>query len=152
MPVNLKELMRKWASNMGTGYKGNADHYHSISENLPAMKEKYSYKDGYFGEKGKSKKNNKVRNIKSDDPLKTAREFYDTLAHGGKESPIFESDGTKNGMKTVLADGSVVTWRNVSHSDGSPAVDINIEYSSDSSGIKQQKIHFVKGSGNHDNN
>ena len=40
---------------MGTGYKGNADHYHSISENLPTMKEKYAYNDGYFGEKGQGR-------------------------------------------------------------------------------------------------
>ena len=50
-------------------------------------------------------------------------------------------------MKTTLSDGSVITWRNISHSDGSPAVDINVERSSDSDGIKQQKIHFVKGRG-----
>ena len=133
---------------MGTGYKGNADHYHSISENLPVMKEKYSYNNGYFGENGQSKKNNKVRNIFSDAPSATAQKFYDTLAYGGKEEPTYNSKtGKQNGMKTTLSDGSVITWRNISHSDGSPAVDINVERSSDSDGIKQQKIHFVKGRG-----
>jgi hypothetical protein len=131
---------------MGSGYKGNTDHYHSISENLPPMKEKYFYKDGYFGNKGNNSKNNKVRHIESCDPSKTAKEFYDTLTHGGKEEPIYDKKtGEKIGKKTTLADGSVVAWRKVSSSDGSPAVDINIEYSSDSGGIKQQKIHFVKG-------
>lgn len=148
MQVSLKELMKRMVSDLGTGYKGNADHYHSISENLPTMKEKYAYNDGYFGEKGQSKKNNKVRNIKSDDPSATAREFYDTIAYGGKETPTYDSKtGQQNGFKTTLSDGSVITWRNVSHSDGSPAVDINIERSSDGGGIKTQKIHFVKGSG-----
>lgn len=133
---------------MGTGYKGNADHYHSISENLPVMKEKYSYNNGYFGENGQSKKNNKVRNIFSDAPSATAQKFYDTLAYGGKEEPTYNSKtGKQNGMKTTLSDGSVITWINISHSDGSPAVDINVERSSDSDGIKQQKIHFVKGRG-----
>ena len=133
---------------MGTGYKGNADHYHSISENLPVMKEKYSYNNGYFGENGQSKKNNKVRNIFSDAPSATAQKFYDTLAYGGKEEPNYNIKTVKqNGMKTTLSDGSVITWRNISHSDGSPAVDINVERSSDSDGIKQQKIHFVKGRG-----
>lgn len=133
---------------MGTGYKGNTSHYHSISENLPKMIEKYSYTNGYFGEKGKGKGNNKVRNIKSDDPSKTAKEFYDTIAHGGIEESTFERDGTENGKMAHLSDGSVITWRNVSHSDGSPAVDINIEKSSDNGGIKKQKIHFVKKEGN----
>lgn len=131
---------------MGTGYKGGADHYHSISENLPPLKEKYSYNDGYFGDKGNNKKNNKVRHIESSNPSRTAKDFYDSLTHGGKEEPIYDKrTGERIGKKTTLADGSIVSWREVSSSDGSPAVDINIEYSSDSGGIKQQKIHFVKG-------
>lgn len=131
---------------MGSGYKGNSDHFHSISENLPSMKDKYSYKGGYFGDKGDNKKNNKVRHIDSDNPSKTAKEFYDTLTHGGKEELIYDKKtGEKIGKKTTLSDGSVVTWRDVSSSDGSPAVDINIEYSADSGGIKTQKIHFMKG-------
>lgn len=53
--------------------------------------------------------------------------------------------GNEYGKKTKLSDGSIISWRNVSHSpDKSPAVDINIERSSDSGGIKKQKIHFVK--------
>lgn len=43
-----------------------------------------------------------------------------------------------------MADGTVVTWREVSSSDGFPAVDINIKKSTDSGGLKVQKIHFVK--------
>ena len=136
---------------MGSGFKGNAGHYHSISENLPVMKEKYPYKNGYFGEIGKNKKNRTIRNIESDNPSKTAKEFYDTLTHGGKEEIIYDKTGKEKGFKTTLADGSVVTWRNVSSSDGSPAVDINIEYSSDNGGIKQQKIHFITGGSNNGN-
>ena len=62
------------------------------------------------------------------------------------EEPIFnKKTGDEIGQKTTLSDGSIISWRNVSSSaDGSPAVDINIEYSSDSGGIKRQKIHFVK--------
>ncbi|MCD8026974.1 MAG: hypothetical protein LUF33_08675 [Clostridiales bacterium] len=44
-----------------------------------------------------------------------------------------------------MADGAVITKRIVSHSDGSPVVDINIKASSHTGGIKQQKIHFVGG-------
>ena len=128
---------------MGTGYKGNADHYHSITENLSNMKKAYPYSNGYFGTQGDSK-STKVRHIESEDPQKTAKNFYDKFTYGGKEEPIYDKLGNENGTKTSLADGSIISWRNVSHSDGSPTVDINIERSSDSGGIKKQKIHFVK--------
>ena len=130
---------------MGTGYKGNADHYHSISENLPTLKNEYPYDNGYFGAKGDSS-DSKVRHIESPDPQKCAKEFYDKFTYGGIEEPIFnKKTGDEIGQKTTLSDGSIISWRNVSSSaDGSPAVDINIEYSSDSGGIKRQKIHFVK--------
>lgn len=129
---------------MGTGYKGNADHYHSIAENLPEMEKSYPYKNGFFGTRGDSKRGS-VRHISSDDPQRTAKEFYDKLTFGGKEGPIYDRQGNKHGKKTTLSDGSIISWRNVSNSpDNSPAVDINIERSSDSGGIRQQKIHFVK--------
>ena len=59
---------------MGTEYKGNADHYHKITENLDAMKESYPYNNGMFGAHGDSKSNS-IRHITSDDPQKTAKEF-----------------------------------------------------------------------------
>ncbi len=128
---------------MGTGYKGDASHHHSVSENLPGMKQEYPYKDGYFGSKGSSS-DSKVRHIESDNPEETAKEFYDKLAHGGIEIPIYDKKtGQEKGRRCCLSDGSVISWRNVSSSDGSPAVDVNIEHSSDSGGIKQQKIHFT---------
>ena len=43
-----------------------------------------------------------------------------------------------------MADGSIITWRSVSSSDGSPVVEINIKKSSHSGGLKEQKIHFEK--------
>lgn len=51
-----------------------------------------------------------------------------------------------NGKGTIakLADGTIVSYRKVSSSDGTPAVDINIKNSKESGGVKQQKIHFVK--------
>lgn len=42
-----------------------------------------------------------------------------------------------------MEDGTVFTMREVSTSDGSPAVTINIRKSTDSGGVKEQKIHFV---------
>ena len=132
---------------MGHGYKGDTGHYHSISENLENVKSsfKYNEKSGYFGEKarsssGKPGTNNRVREIFSDDPISTSKEFYDKAAYGGKESSLSNGEG----VRTVMKDGSVLTYREVSHSaNRSPAVDINIS-TYDMSGVKTQKIHFVK--------
>lgn len=68
---------------MGHGYKGDTGHHHSITENLGSLTAKYDYSNGYFGEQGKGR--SFVRNISSDDPASTAKDFYDTAAHGGIE-------------------------------------------------------------------
>ena len=132
---------------MGHGYKGDTGHYHTISENIPSVTSKFKYSNasGYFGDKarasnGKPGKNNKVREIFSDDPVSTAKVFYDKVAHGGREEVLSNGEG----LRTIMKDGSVLTYREVSHSaNGSPAVDINIS-TIDRSGVKTQKIHFVK--------
>ena len=51
-----------------------------------------------------------------------------------------------NGKGTIakLADGTIVSYRKVSSSDGTPAVDINIKKSKETGGVKQQKMYFVK--------
>ena len=71
--------------------------------------------------------------------VRTAKEFYDAIALGGREEKLANGKG----LNTRLADGTVITWREVSSSDGTPAIDINISQSNDSGGIKRQKIHFV---------
>lgn len=128
---------------MGSSYKGGADHYHSLSENLPSLTEHYSLSNGYFGSKGNSN-DNSIRHISSEDPSATAQSFYDSIAHGGYERYIYDKNGNVKGAVTKLSDGTMITWRETSSSDGSPAIDINIDGSNSSSGIKTQKIHFVK--------
>lgn len=49
------------------------------------------------------------------------------------------------GHYTKMKDGSILSYREVSSSDGTPAVEINIKKSTDHGGIKYQKIHFAKG-------
>ena len=83
-----------------------------------------------------------MRNIKSSNPAKSAKDFYDKVAHGGIEKQM--SNG--KGVYTKMKDGSILSYREVSASDGSPAVEINIKQSNDHGEIKYQKIHFVKGS------
>lgn len=124
---------------MGHGYKGDTGHHHSITENLSSLTSNYEYNNGYFGVKGQS--SNHVRNIASDNPLETAKDFYDKASHGGIERPL---DNGK-GLYTKMSDGTILSFREVSASDGTPAVEINIKKSSDHGDIKYQKIHFVKG-------
>jgi hypothetical protein len=130
---------------MGTSYKGNSPTFRSIGENVTALKNDYPFSDGYFGRKGESSTNSRVRNIESADPHATAKEFYNKATYGGIESDIYnKKTGEVIGQKTKLADGSIISWRDVSSSDGTPAVEINIEQSTSNGGVKQQKIHFVK--------
>jgi hypothetical protein len=124
---------------MGTGYKGNSKYYRSIGQNVLIASSKYAYSNGRFGISSPST-GNKTRNIISDDPLSTAKDFYDRIAFGGIES-IYD-DGRI--CITQMADGSVVTMRPVSSSpDGSPVVEINVSGSLHTGGVKQQKIHFI---------
>ena len=81
-----------------------------------------------------------MRRIESQDPASAAKDFYEEATWGGVETPL--SNG--RGVKSEMSDGTIVTMRVTSSSDGSPAVDINISKSSENAGIKQQKIHFVR--------
>lgn len=68
----------------------------------------------------------------------SAKDFYNKLASGGLEKRV------NGNMKiTRMSDGTVITMRRVSYSDGTPVVDINIKPSSHTGGVKGQKIHFV---------
>ena len=69
------------------------------------------------------------------------KDFYDTAAHGGIEGAM---DNGK-GYVTKMKDGTILSYRETSSSDGSPAVEINIKQSDEHGDIKYQKIHFVKG-------
>ncbi len=124
---------------MGTCYKGYSKNYRSIGQNVLITSSSYVYKNGYFGEKSPST-GNRTRNIASQDNIAAAQDFYEKITYGGIERSY------KNGSMKIanMADGSVVTWRLSSFSDGTPVVEINILLSTGSGGIKQQKIHFIK--------
>lgn len=123
---------------MGTGYKGNSVYFRSIGQNVLIVSSKYGYANGYFGENSKHG-SNRTRNIIAADNLTAAQDFYDKIAFGGKERIVND-----NMRITRMADGTVITMRKISHSDGTPAVDINIEPSTHTGGVKSQKIHFVQ--------
>ncbi|MEC0180519.1 hypothetical protein P4H61_03285 [Paenibacillus peoriae] len=74
-----------------------------------------------------------MRNISGGD--KVAREFFNEKTQGFKT----EKDLGNGKILRIMEDGTTVTYRSVSHSDGTPAVDIN-----GGNMLKQQKIHFIK--------
>ena len=73
--------------------------------------------------------------------METAKDFYGKIANGGKEEIL--NDGTLR--ITHMHDGTDITFRIISHSDGTPVVDINILRSRSTGGVRKQKIHFMKG-------
>ena len=123
---------------MGTSYKGDSLYFRSIGQNIMIVATKYAYSDGYFGDNSPHG-SDRTRNIVAEDNVKAARDFYDKLAFGGKERITDD-----NKRITRMADGTVITMRETSHSDGTPAVDINIKNSTHTGGVKGQKIHFIK--------
>ena len=110
----------------------------SIESNVKAMSEKYPLtSSGYFGEKGKN-----CRIIKSNDPIDTSEDFYQTISKGGTTTNLLNGKG----IKTILDDGTVIVYRLITSTKGSPAIEISV---SGSSKIKNQKIHFIQ-EGNND--
>lgn len=122
---------------MGVSYNGGSPKFHSISDNISSLKKSFKYNNGYFGENGTS---NRVRIIYGNDPASIGKEFYDKISFGGIEKNLPNGKG----KITYMADGSIITFRPTTKSDNYPGVDINISKSTDSGGIKQQKIHFEK--------
>ena len=124
---------------MGTfTYKGGASYHRSIGQNLMPVAASYEYSNGYFGDSSPST-GNRTRNIASQDNIETAKDFYDKLSYGGVETSY------DNGNRKIshMADGTIITMRQISSSDKTPVVEINISKSTHTGGIKKQKIHFI---------
>lgn len=127
---------------MGTGGGGGAaitalrggnrldDNIADLVDRFPATSK------GYFGQPGQGRKH--TRNIESDNPARTAAEFAGLASKGSVSSIPIEGKG----MVYRMRDGSVISHRYVSSSkDGSPVVELKVK---NASGIKSQKIHFVR--------
>ena len=121
---------------MGTGFKGNSPTYRTIGENISDVSKNYNFSKGYFGENSPHGKE-PTRNISSDDALKTAKDFYHKASAGGEETQM----NNGKGVTAKFPDGSRVSFRETSSSDGSPAVEVTITHPGTA---KTQKIHFVK--------
>jgi len=123
---------------MGTGYKGGSKIFRSVGQNILLVAQKYGFYGGYFG-KNSPHGGNSTRNIASSNNVITAHDFYDKIAFGGIEQRVSD-----NMRISRMNDGTVITMREVSCSDGTPVVDINIKNSRHTGGVKGQKIHFVQ--------
>ena len=124
---------------MGTfTYKGGSAYHRSVEQNLMPTAAAYEYANGYFGKSGSST-GSRTRNISSQNNLETAKDFYNKISYGGIEHSY------DNGNRKIshMADGTIITMRQISSSDGTPVVEINISSSTHTGGIKKQKIHFV---------
>lgn len=120
------------------GYKDGASSFHGVCDNLDMLAGAFPLREGYFG-RATRPNNSRVRIIESESPLETAREFYTSISYGGIEESLPGSAG----VRSTMADGTIITFREASCSDGSPAIDINVKESVDTGGIKRQKIHFT---------
>ena len=125
---------------MGTFYKGGSQTYHTLRENLPEVSKSYTpSEEGYYGKVGKAGVD-EIRQIDVDDVLAESKKFYDTIAYGGIETPLPKG----NGFRTDLKDGTIIVYREITSTEGSPAVEINVNKSNDNCGLKFHKIHFEK--------
>ena len=126
------------ATGQGVGIIGNSGN--NLSDHIQNFKDsgtsnnnkKYTTnKNGYYGEKGQSD-SNKVRNMNGG--LDEAKNFFDYVTDGYKSEKAL-GDGK---ILRTMEDGTNITFRPTSSSDGTPVVDIH-----NGSTFVEQKIHFI---------
>lgn len=132
---------------VGQGYSGVFHHTRgdeneftsnrSIEENALDMRKKFPLtQGGYFGRRG----NGRIRIIECDNPLQTSSDFFYTLGKGGKFTEFSNAKGHII-QRLILSDNTVIIYRQITSSEGSPAVEITVNPPHT---IKTQKIHFVR--------
>jgi uncharacterized protein YukE len=121
----------KTVGKMGKDVIDDAKKISTATKGTPSAAKIVPGENGYYGTVGKSG-NNKVRNMPGGNS--SATEFYDNITQGYTKETVYP-----NGAKVrTMPDGTEITFRAKSNSDGTPAVDIN-----KGSTYKPQKIHFV---------
>lgn len=90
-------------------------------------------KDGYYGRKGQSKSNCRVRNMPGGSD--GAKNFFENISHGF----VNETNYPNGTIRRVLPDSTSITYRNYSSSDGTSVVEIR-----NGNRMKDQKIHFIE--------
>lgn len=122
------------------GYQntGGAKRGRSLAENLSQTIREFPISgEGLFGTPGN---NSGVRHITSQDPVSTSIRFFGLLTEGGD---VLTHVPGKIVVKRT-SDDAFITWRPVSSSDGTPAVDINVSKVVHGF-VHSHKIHFEKG-------
>ena len=106
----------------------------NMNENVSLLPEKFAPNEyGNFGKPGKN-----CRVIKCEDPVSESSEFYEIIGQGGEVRTIPGREGTI----TKLDDRSQITYRVITTTEDSPAVEINVKKVD--TNINGQKIHFIK--------
>jgi hypothetical protein len=107
-----------------------------FTDNLSRLSKRFEFnhQTGYFGVVGQSRRGY-VRNLFGENRLKTAEEFFQIASVGSIIRPMKNGKGTE----AVFNDGSKLTFRPTSKSDGSPAIELDINTTK----VKKQRIHFM---------
>lgn len=123
---------------MGGGRSQNAIQGRSFASAIGATRSKFALTNGYFGRIGRSGRVQEHRQIFSDDPDATFKEFRDAITRGA-----IDSHGLADGETYLFADGSRVTARFKSSisSGRSPVIEI---WSNHPELAPYQKIHFER--------
>ncbi len=98
----------------GGGYASSPSSAAAFNQNIERLGSKFPRdQQGRFGRPGRR---SGVHIVRTPDPGKTAKQFYDTLGSGGVEKPL---PGGK-GWRSRFDDGSSVVYRPVSGHDSLP--------------------------------
>lgn len=109
----------------------------TLADNLNHMSKQFPItNNGYFGRKGKGK----TRIIDCEDAIKTSKHFYEMISRGGNHEEFLNQKGVIV-CRTTLIDGSRIVYRQITSTEGSPAVEITARKPGI---IKNQKIHFIE--------
>ncbi len=115
----------------GGGYASSPSSAEAFNQNIERLGSKFPRdQQGRFGRPGRR---SGVHIVRTPDPGKTTKQFYDTLGSGGVEKPL---PGGK-GWRSRFDDGSSVVYR-PSSKLGSPAVEIIVNTAKGD----RYKIHF----------
>ena len=104
------------------------------NDNVSKMSGKFAPNE--YGNFGRPSKNTRI--IECRDPVSESASFYEQIGKGGEMRTIPGREGTV----TKLDDGTRITYRVLTSSESSPAVDINVKRAN--TNINGQKIHFIK--------
>ena len=118
-------------------YVGRKQQFRSLDQNIGSTVSSYPIYNGYFGIKGSSFG---VREIHSRNHEATAKDFFNKIAKGG----ILDLQTIKGGVVSRMKDGTVISYRKITSSSNSPAVEIRFRKLGSKYGINDQKIHFVQ--------